>query len=337
MERPRKVMTMTRKNNFFASTGALGAMTAAEQRAGRYLRAPDGHPEVLELTEEVPAAAAPTPSPALSAEEQYAAEYGEIDDGGEQGGAEEVEIPGEKAPSEEPPEKKPNAAEDRIDELTARLRETERLLAEARRAPEKTEEKPEEGKEDDGEDKAPNPEDYEFGEADKAYIADWSRWNARQEINSARAQDAIKEQISALNAGWDEAIKDEKLAELYPDFEEKVTKGADSVDGSRPKWACSPEMALLIKDSKVGPHVAYQLASDPEESFRIARLPTQQQLIEFGRLEGRALAKLEGGAEKAPVRASEAPEPPEKRARGAAGKFSSAQDSVYNRLLDEMK
>jgi hypothetical protein len=172
-------------------------------------------------------------------------------------------------------------------------------------------------------DPEPDPANYEFGLADAKYIADTARWNARQEFIAQEQQRAVKAELAAIENSWNQRINDQKIAEKYPDFMEKVVKGAD-----RDAWALSAVGALLIKNSEFGPDVAYHLASNPEESRRIAAMDPYEQMRAIARLEGRyeALASAPKAPATPPKVAPSAPNPPN-RVRGAGGKFAVEGDT----------
>jgi hypothetical protein len=312
------------------------SMTPIEAKMGRYMRAPDhdaSSAPMIEIDE------TPTNAPAVPAapvgkttDDLYDEEYGGTV---EEASSEEPEVLEltEEVKEEAKPEAKPeNDVQKRIDQLTAELRETQRQLAEASR-PREQNSKPTGAEEPKG-DGAPNPEDYDFGKADDKFIADWARWNADQRFNERAEQVRVEQQIEAIETSWKGALEAPEVVEAYPDFDEKVTKGAD-----RQEWACSLPMAVLIKRSDVGPDIAYELASNPDESRRIASLSLEEQLLEFGRLEGRASA-LKGTARSAapaPKKVpSSAPPPPANRSRGSGGKFANPQDALYDRMLSEL-
>jgi len=316
------------------------AMTPAEQRVGRYMRAPDAHPDGGVAVAEPPTPveeAAPAAPPAKSTDDLYDEEFGggsdedgDDEDGGEGDEEDNEEDEDEAAePVKEPPVKQPAPVEERIGELTAELRETQRQLAEEKRLREDAA-KPKDTPAEEAK-KAPDPADYEFGEADAKFIAASARWHADQRFDERQEMADREAMIAEIETGWKGAISEPSVAEQYPDFEEKVTKGADRKD-----WACTPVMAVLIKRSDVGVHVAYDLASNADESRRIAALSPEQQLYEIGRIEGRVSAALTAkGAEPAPKRATNAPSPPEARSRGAGGKFATDGDALYDKMLRE--
>jgi hypothetical protein len=103
-------------------------------------------------------------------------------------------------------------------------------------------------------------------------------------------------------------------------------------------------MALAIKSSPVGPHVAYELAKNPTEAARIAKLIPVEQAFELGKLEGRHAARVAGKKavveEPAPVPAkvaSSAPPPPQHRSRGSGGQYVSEIGGLQDRMLKEFR
>lgn len=334
---------MTVKSNIMAGT----AMTAVERAMGRYMRAPDGHDGG---TAPAPAAPAPTPSPtptpaateAVAAdfgmEEDFsafekratAAEKGEDTSSGdnvdpatpEQNNADEGAKP-------DPKDDQPGSSvQERIDELTAARREAEREAAEERGRRAALEErlaklekgeKPEEGEaktRDPGEE--PNPADYEYGKADSDYIVDMAEYRQEQKFQQREQEAELAKEFQAMEQNWNEQTSSEELATLYPDFDEKVNKGADRAD-----WKLSLEGSILVRSSPVGAHVAYHLASNPAEAARIAELHPFEQALEIGRIEGRFMTP---GTTSSPgtkqPQVSKAPPPPKNTARGAGGRFS---------------
>lgn len=233
------------------------------------------------------------------------------------------------------PEAKPEGAsvEERIGELTAARREAERVAAEARREADDLRRRYEPAPQPEGqngEDQAPDPTKYEYGEADPKFIADTARFHAREEFAQQTQQAEVRAQIADMEAQWTGKIADPEVVTKYPDFDEKVTKGAEA--GS---WDCSPLMAIGIKQSSVGPDVAYHLATNPADATRISKLTPMEQALEFGRLEGRFMAAPKT-ATTPPVTPSKAPPPPAARARGAGGQFAVASDTDDFASFDKM-
>jgi hypothetical protein len=142
----------------------------------------------------------------------------------------------------------------------------------------------------------------------------------------------VTEKLKELDTNWKQKTSDETFLEKRPDFDKVVTQGAKDQT-----WLCSPMMAVMLKNSDVGPDVAYELASNPAESRRIAGLSEEQQLLEFGRMEGRALyaKEAEAVAQPSTPRPTEAPKPPSDRSRGSGGKFVTSEVALYDRMLEE--
>lgn len=333
------------------------SMTPAERAMGRFMRAPD-HPAPAAPV--VPAAepAAPAAEPVVvpeaakpqTTDDLYDAEFGGVVDPEAP-----EDTPAEEAPAEEPeaPAKEEAVPPKENDELAAARREAAAARAEAdryrreaddlRRA-EPPKPKEESAQPEDSPAERPNPDDYEFGEADSKFIEDLSEWKAnetfarrQQEADARQIETQTRAEIAEMEASWKEAVLSDETLELYPDFAEKVTEGAKN-----DAWKCSPLMTIAIQSSPVGTHVAYELATNAAESERISSLIPIEQAIEIGRLEGKYLERY-SSKEAAPAPASsaikptKAPVPPEKRSRGSGGQFSSEQDAVYDRMLTEFR
>lgn len=340
-----------RKSMFMSSVarGALGVMTANERRLGRYIRDGEGHPTAP--------APAPAPAPAggegggegelqLTTEQALDAEFAESGDvapATPEAGADANAIDdGDPNPDGDQgqPKEPAKPVQERIDELTGARREAERVAAEARREADYWRGKAEAvapAPKGEGGERDPNAEpsaaDYEFGEADPKFIGDTSRYHARQEFQSQQQAAELKGQIADMEAGWSTRIADPELVTQYPDFDEKVTKGA-----AEGKWDCSPIMALGIKNSEFGPDIAYHLATNTSEATRIAKLTPIEQAREFGRMEGERSATKKSAEQPKPKTATDAPEPPAGRARGAGGRFGAQADTddfaAFDKLAD---
>jgi hypothetical protein len=257
-------------------------------------------------------------------------------------------------------------ASQRIDELTRNWREEQRKreALEARLAaletskPETTTEAPELA--------APNPDDakYEFGEADPAYLKDLARYEVKVELaeqrkaeEARRNQTAQEEQRRAvtteLNNKWAEAEK--RGAEKYDDFGEKLAA-----------LQASPLTSIAISASPVAEDAAYHLASNPHESGAIEARVAAGDLLgaaeAFGAIEGqyldamperpsgpdvnpldlalyagrvKAYLQKENKPKATPSGATNAPEPPQHKVRGASGQFEadwSSENADLNAL-----
>lgn len=212
----------------------------------------------------------------------------------------------------------------RIDELTANAREAERREAEIRRELDALKAKPSEEapatSATDGVGEEPDPADYEYGEADAKYIKDLTAYTVRHENAVIENRRALESEFTKIEEGYNSRV--EAVVEEYPDFNEKVVQGAQ---GDNPSWVATPVMALAMKSSDVGPHVAYHLATNPGESERIAKLSPLEQAREMGRLEGKFAFRE--AAPKPTPKVPGAPTPPSTLTRGAGGKFRAAADT----------
>jgi hypothetical protein len=324
---------MTRKLMIGSS---IISMTAAERTAGRYMRAPD-HPQGGGDGDGA-AAAEPTGGEVNDAvvvdgddghefNEQGSSQDPAWDDSHDTEGGE-----GEKG--EEPP--KPAEPD-----LAARLAELERANAERERDLEYWRGRAEGTINEDGtpvspppqedgdippdDPDRPKPEDYQYGETDAAYIRDLARYEARAAYAEEQAQHNVRQQLEAVETAHSERVG--KAKERYADYDEVVVAGANPDPLTKePKWFCSPLMSLGIKTSEFGPDIAYALASNPEESKRIAKLAPLEQAKEFGRLEYRAEMELKGSESGSEHRVTGAPPPPP-RARGAGGRSEVPADT----------
>ncbi|WP_016744380.1 hypothetical protein [Rhizorhabdus wittichii] len=170
-------------------------------------------------------------------------------------------------------------------------------------------------------DGAPNPDDFEYGETDPKYLQALVDHRVSKGIDAVTKNLAQQQADQAQARAW-EAAQEAARAE-FDDFDTVMT--AKDEDGAV-AWDCSPIMAQTIKSMPEGAKLAYQLASDPAESKRIAALPEPLQLIEAGRLMARIDATKTAPAKQTKT-ATDAPEPPEALARGAGGRFTVAADT----------
>jgi hypothetical protein len=237
----------------------------------------------------------------------------------------------------------------RINTLTARLREAERRAAEAeaRAAPQA-----------DTAPQAPDPNKYEFGEADPQYIKDSAVFEVRKEFEdqqkkaaeTAKANAAQNELVSKLNTGVQSIEK--TGPEKYDDFEE-VVRGAAEARGE----PLNPIVSIGIAVSPVGADLAYHLAKDEATTDKLETLfqtKPQQGAIMLGELEGQYLesdddsdldpsdpldlarmigrerARRKGLSAQKPVevKTSKAPKTTEHQARGATGQFEVSDDTT---------
>lgn len=255
-------------------------------------------------------------------------EYGDGEGDGKPEGEDGEEPAGKKDDEAEPAPKK-NRAQERIDELTATSRNHEREAEKWRNEALKL------GYTPDGEapemPEEPDPEKYPYGEHDPEYLKDRGKYDAKVEMIQGQNKARFQAEAAALDAKW---TKNQAGAlERYPDFDDVVAKG---------EWACPPVIAIGIKDSDVGPDIAYALAKDPAEAGRIAKLSPLEQAREFGRKESdfisqKRISELEaevaklkekGEAPAAPKKlVTKAPEPPRRRISGGGARHETPADT----------
>lgn len=177
-----------------------------------------------------------------------------------------------------------NATQARIDEITRQRHEAQREAAYWRSIAEQAKEK-EPSKQQDGEPAAEDFEDH------KEYVRALARYEAKQILAEERA--AAQEKAKAST--WAERATAAK-AEM-PDFDEVMASSTAPM---------SHAMAEAIKESDIGPKVAYHLAQHPEEAARLANMSATSAAREIGRIEAALLAPKEAPTKKVTT----APTPP---------------------------
>jgi hypothetical protein len=236
-------------------------------------------------------------------------------------------------------------ASQRIAELTARLREAERQLQQVA--------KPEQPAEQAEAPQRPDPNDFEFGDSDPAYIEALTDWKLEsreaERAKAAEAQRGTQEIQAKLATGVAKA--EEAAKAKYEDFEERIAEAVDARGGE----PLPPLLTIGVAVSPVGGDILYRLATDDKTAMRLERLAkggaatANAMAVALGELEGEYLddlddadldmtdnldmarmmgrmrARLKGqrtAPQAKPVAVTNAPEPPAQRARGGAGQFS---------------
>lgn len=260
----------------------------------------------------------------------------EVDEGEE---GEEPETP------EEPKGKKKSRFQERIDDLTHKLREGERnrealeqRLAEAIAkletsaapaasddAPKpKAQNTPTEGglveptADDLNEDGSPK---YPLGEFDPKLLRDLTRYDRAVEraheakvAAEAKAEAERMAQFNTMQAEWDNKVTAAK--ETYPDYVEKGQKLLDSLGDVPADYAAY--LSQNIMSMEYGPDVFYYLAEHPEEAKAIVNSSPEKALNRLGRIEARfEIAADERSGKETKLRVTKAPEPPVARTRGS--------------------
>ncbi len=243
-----------------------------------------------------------------------------------------------------PKHKNRKTAQERISELTAKVRDAERRAEEAERrayernaerqnpTPERPAQQPvrQTAANDPG---APDPNAldangnpvYPLGEFDPLYVVENTRYAVRKEMEEARAQD---EQKQAQRA------EENHMAQLQVVWQDRLTKAEADFDDLRPTIASlesqlrdvPPELGTYLAETimqmDVGPQVLYYLANHPDEANAIVAAGPVGATLKLGKLEAKVEAALEkrrtkGQTQAAPVRQTKAPEPPQTtRGRG---------------------
>ena len=124
---------------------------------------------------------------------------------------------------------------------------------------------------------APKPADFQSA---TDFVEALAEWKADQKI----AEREFKQQQSKVEMSY--ADREETARDKYADFQEVVY--AHPKDGGP---AISEYMAAAIKDSEMGPEIAYHLGKNVAESRRIFDLSPIAQAREIGRIEAKLSAK----------------------------------------------
>lgn len=192
--------------------------------------------------------------------------------------------------------KKKATAEDRIKQLVAKQRESEREAAYWRG-------KAEGGKTPEPEQKVATAEDPEPNESQfqdyGAFVKAQARWEVRQELKGERAR-VVK--------ASEEATK----AEAEKSFAEKLRASADKHEDFRevvfaPTLTVNQHMLAIVQESEIGPDILYHLGKNPDEAARISRLSPLTAAREIGKLEAKLSAPPAKPPE--PKRVTSAPPP----------------------------
>jgi hypothetical protein len=160
----------------------------------------------------------------------------------------------------------------------------------------------------------PKREDFESYEAYLEARADWKVAESVKGLERSVAEERARQAVQEREQSWRQ--KEAKTAERYEDYEE-VTKSEE--------LSITPVMAEAIKDSDMGPEVAYYLGKNPQDALRISQLSPAAQVRELGKIEARLELKP------AVKQASKAPPPvdPVGGGKGAAANLESVSQAEY--------
>lgn len=185
-----------------------------------------------------------------------------------------------------------------------------------------------------GELSAPNPADpkYQYGELDAKYLADLARFETLKAIEEDRKSQGTRQQTAAETQAVAELKARvtnwaEEAEANYPDFQEVVMDTLKLPPTDPDAWPLSPTLGELILESDFGHQIAYDLASDPKEARRVAKLSVGRQAIWFGQKEAeisagsaaKATETTGASAVKTVARESKAPIPLRTRLNGSGG------------------
>lgn len=146
-----------------------------------------------------------------------------------------------------------------------------------------------------------------------------------EEYEDARINYAVEQRLRT-------AREIEARDKVGRDFEDRVAKVRDKLPDydlyvGDPNLTITPLMAAVIRESEVGPEMAYHLGKNRSEAQRIADLPPHRQAAELGRLE----AKLSASPPPSP---KPIPPAPPQTVSGLAAGLSKAPEEMS---MDEYK
>lgn len=203
------------------------------------------------------------------------------------------------------PSKLPKGVQKRIDKLTqqryereARIRELEAKIAESERQAQESQ---------------PEPDPTQFDTWEK-YLDAKVKHEADKRIREIEGQRTIQQKNAERLAGFNERAA--TVRQQNPDFDAVLQSAATGV---------SDAVMETILETEDGPSVAYYLAKNPTELYRLNAMNERQQVLELGRISARLSAKMpERKVTNAP------PPPPAVKAAGSNQKsVSDMTDKEY--------
>ena len=206
-------------------------------------------------------------------------------------------------------DKKPNPIRARIDKLTKDRHEAERKALFYQNALEEQTAKAQ---------KVEKPVKADFTD-EEAYIEALTDFKVaesakKQHEGFVKEQSEMSKQSAARSAEQAFAERARSFAEKAPDFDEVMSATTATF---------ANEAVTAIRDSDMGPQLAYYLAKDQKEAERIGALPPLSQVRELGRLEERL--------SKTPTIATSNAPNPITPTRGTGGKFATDESSMKDR------
>lgn len=214
----------------------------------------------------------------------------------------------------------------KTDEMSSRVAQLERELAEARTAPKKA------ASDDLEAPKRPNPKDFELQRWDPKYEEAMATYqDAHEDYVSKKAERVARETASSAQREAVEARNNAALStraenigkkgvDKYDDFEQTVQ---DAFEAMPP----APEALRKLVHLENAEDVFYHLAMHPEVLEQITAMEPMGQALEFGKISARLAS-----SSKAATKVTKA-QPTPTQPRGTDGKFSKEEDSRYERML----
>lgn len=294
--------------------------------------------------EEAPATVEEEPTETEEEQEEVTEEEnvtGEVEDPAteEEEEAEEEEV--------EEPQPKKHSAQKRINDLTAKLRQSEReanarieaLMREVETLKTGRSEKeepealrnqlPPEAPQPDAKDKDGNPI-YELGEFDPNYIRDLTKFTYAEEAKAAeqaRAQREWEEGVAAaqqeLATTWAEKVTEAE--EAIPTIREDITTLTDTFEALDPAYG--EYLAMTIMGSENGTEIMHYFSQNIGEAQKIVAAGPAAATLAIGRLDARLSRASPEPEKKRNKVVSQAPTPPEKGARGVSGRQTVRDDT----------
>lgn len=255
----------------------------------------------------------------------------------------------EEEPEEDPkPRKNRKSAKERIEELVAKNRESERREAELIRRLEQLEAltNKEVNKSEDEVNvrqeqlsaDAPNPDAldkegqpvYPLGEFDPQYIRDLAKFTVAEETRKAKEEAAKEEEAKRiaqiqedLTSQWIERVNE--VEKEIPEIRNNIVRLTDTFKNIDEGYG--DYLASVIMSSEFGPQMMNYLSQNIGEAQKIVASGPAAATLALGRLEARFISPTKPDDKRNTKLVSKATEPPEERARGRGGKFTVSPDT----------
>lgn len=236
--------------------------------------------------------------------------------------------PSDPEPVDKPAGKK-NRFQERIDELTGKIRSGERDREALLERIAKLEEKqaPVQQKQPTI-NEGPQPDDvaedgsdkYPLGELDPQYIRDLTRHTLKVEREAMLREEAeraseaeLQKEKTKLQEEWNAKLG--PAQERYPDFRERGEKLLEQFSDLEPKYG--EYLAAVLMSMDHGTDVLYYLASNPDEARAIVQSNATKATLTLGRLEAQ-FAALDNKPTTTRPKVTKAPQPPAHINKGSA-------------------